>query len=81
MLAHVRPLLHDGQIGGIVVQFIAVDMMDDFARPERSTKHFLGNYPVFMTAIEFAVGPALAATALQFAPALCRCASSAFAMT
>ncbi len=43
-----------------VVPFIAVDMVDDFSRFERSAEDFFGDYSVFRASVELAVVLAVA---------------------
>ena len=48
------------QIVGCVVAFIAVYMVDDFFLRQMSAEHFLCGDSVFMSAVQFPVGNALA---------------------
>lgn len=67
MLAHVLALGHDGEIIHIVVQLIAIDVMDDLARQERTSDFFLSYNAMLVATQIFAIGPPFAASALSCA--------------
>ena len=52
----IRLALKDHQILGSVISFVPIDMVNDFALPERSPEYAFCHGPVLVPAIQFSIG-------------------------
>lgn len=74
MLTHVIALNHYLKILRSVVVYIAVDVVHDLVAAQRPPEFLLGHYAVLVASVEFSVGLAITAVALNVAALLSRLA-------